>query len=239
MTLLSICIAVADEVGIERPTSIVGNAQPTSQKLLRYANKTGTRLMKKVAWEVLRKEKTFTSVATETQTGILPSDFDRFVTETFWDRTYATLMPGPISASEWPGLKAFNYAGEAKFALRGGSVLVIPVPASGRSYAFEYVSNTWCQSAALAAQTAFAADTDTGILDEELLTLGTKFVYLTDEGLPNQIAAAEFKEYFDMVLDNDQPNARIMVAGDIFGIAGSGRHYTGTPPSGATNINFL
>jgi hypothetical protein len=73
MTLLSICIAVADEVGIERPTSIVGNAQPTSQKLLRYANKTGTRLMKKVAWEVLRKEKTFTSVATETQTGILGS----------------------------------------------------------------------------------------------------------------------------------------------------------------------
>lgn len=229
MTLLSICIAAADEIGIDRPSSVIGNPSPTAQKLLRYANKVGKRLMKGYAWEVLRKEVTFTSVGSETQTGILPSDFDRFVAETFWNRSTETLVSGPVSPVQWQGLKALGYSGDPKFALRGGNVLILPQLSAGATLAFEYVSNLWCQSSGGTGQTAWAADTDVGVLDEELLTLALKFTYLTDEGLPNAQAAEEFTDYLNTLLDNDQPNAGILVAADIFG---GQRHFTGAPAVG-------
>ena len=237
MSLLTICRNAADEIGIDRPSSVVGNTQPSAQKLLRYANKTGTQLMKRVAWQVLRKERTFTSIAGETQTAILPSDFDRFVPETFWNRTDYYLVTGPVGAVEWQGLKAGGYGGQVKFAYRGGDVLLIPAPGAGKSLAFEYVSNQWCASSGGTGQTAFAADTDVGTLDEELITRGLKFVYLTDEGLPNAIAAQEFDDYFDLLIANDQPSGRIMVAADIFG---GGRHFDGAPAiNRGSTINVL
>lgn len=228
MTLLSICQAVADEVSVDRPVAVVGSALPTAQKLLRYANKAGTALMKKVAWQVLRKERAFTSIASETQTGILPSDFDRFCPETFWNRSAQELISGPVSSTEWQSKKASGYSGPPKFAYRGGDVLVIPALGAGSSLAFEYVSKNWCQSNDSVPQAAWAADTDTGIIDEELIIRGTKFVYLTDEGLPNGQAGNDFDDYFNMLLTNDQPDSGVMLAADIFGTASS-RHFSGTP----------
>jgi len=228
MTLLTIARAAADEIGIQRPSSVYSNTAPEVQKLLRYANKVGRRFMKSVVWQVLRKEQTFTAIAGETQTGILPSNFDRFIPETFWDRSGTKLISGPISSVEWQGLKATSYSGPTKkFIYRGGDVLILPAQAGGESLAFEYVSKNWCQSSGGTAQSEWLADTDTGILDEELLTLGLIFAYLTGEGLPNQAAGAELNEYANTILGNDQPSAGIMVSGDIFG---GGRHFSGTPP---------
>lgn len=243
MTLLTIARAVADEVGIDRPSSVIGNPQPEVQKLLRHANKVGIRMMKSVAWQVLRKEKTYTSISGETQTSILPSDFDRFVPETFWDRSASSLIVGPISATEWQSLKAGSYSGTPrKFIYRGGDILVIPSYSAGSSLAYEYISKNWCQSSGGTGQTAWAADTDTGVLDEELLTLGTKFVYLTDEGLPNAAAAQDFDTYFNTILGNDQPSAGVMVAGDIFnqGSAfGGSRHFSGAPTANGSALLLI
>jgi len=232
MTLLTICQNAADEVGIERQSSIIGNPSPTAQKLLRYANKAGDALMKADNWQVLRKERTFSAVGAETQTSIFPSDFDRIIKETFWNRSVPSLISGPASATEWQGLKATSYSGEAKFALRGDVVLLIPAPTAGQTLAFEYISNQWCKSAGGSGQTAFAADTDVGILDEELILRYLKLIYLTDEGLPNGVAAAEARDYRDALLKNDQPDARILVSADIFNRSPRGqnqRHFSGVP----------
>lgn len=226
MTLLQICKDAADEIGIDRPSSVIANPQPHVQKLLRYANKCGIRLMKVVDWQILRKEQTFTSIDNETQTGILPADFDRFIVETFWDRSASKLLIGPITPVEWQSLKATGYTGDKKFIYRGGSVMTIPAFSAGSSLAFEYVSRNWCQSNASVAQAAWAADTDTGILDEELMTLGIKVLYLVDEGLPAAVAMKDFDDHFVTLLGNDQPTAGIMVSADIFGGA---RHFGGTP----------
>lgn len=229
MTLLTICTDAADEVGINRPSSIVGNVSPDAQKLLRLAKKVGLMCMKKFPWQILRKEQTFTALATEEQTGILPSDFDRIVTETFWDRSTPRLLTGPITPVEWQGLKAKSYTGPPpKFIIRGGALLTIPAFGGGEALAFEYVSSKWCQSSGSTPQTTWAADTDTGIISEELITLGVIFEYLDGEGQPAATALAKFTDYWNTLVQNDQPNARIMSAGDIFG---PGRRFTGTPPN--------
>lgn len=237
MTLLTIGRAVADEVGVDRPSSVIGNPQPHVQKILRACNKVGTQLMKKVAWQILQREQTFTSLATELQTGILPSDFDRMVPETFWNRTDYQLISEAQTPVEWASLKASNYAGLPKYRLRGGSIYVTPTMTAGKSLAFEYVSENWCQSSGGTGQSAWAADTDTGVVDEELLTRAATLVYLQTELLPAGPAEVAFNEYFGTLLANDQPDAGIMVAADIFG---GGRHFSGTPTvTGGSNINVL
>jgi hypothetical protein len=234
MTLLSICQAIADEISIIRPSTIVGNSNPEVQRLLRYADKAGTRMMKSYPWQILRKEKTFTGVAGETQTSILPSDFDRFVPETFWDRTNQILFAGPISPVEWNSLKAASYQGNNKFILRGDSVRVIPNLDGGESIAYEYVKKNWCQSSGGTEQAAWAADSDTGIIDEEMLIYAGIFEYLDGEGQPSGNALAQMRNYMRVLTENDQPAAGVMAAADIFG---NGRHFDGNPTAFGTNIN--
>lgn len=226
MTLLTIAQNVADEVNIIRPASVIGSDQEEARKILRYANKCGVKLMRQFAWQALRTEQTFTGVAGSEQTSILPSDFDRFVPETFWDRTNKVLCVGPIGAVEWQSLKASDFAGSTRFTWRGDSVLTIPDLDGGESLAFEYVSKNWCQSSASVGQAAWTADDDTGVLDEELLTLGTVYEFLAGEDLPWEKAWRDYRESVTALTDNELANANIMSAGDIFG---RGRHFSGAP----------
>lgn len=229
MSLLTICQDAADEIGISRPTSIASNTAPDAQKLLRYCNKVGGRLMRAAIWQALRKEQTFTAVSTETQTDIIPDDFDRFIPETFWDRSSSTLVIGPISAVQWAGLKATDYGDSCRrrFIYRGGAVSVIPTFAGGEALAFEYVSSQWAQSSASVAQTKFLADGDTALISEELIKYGVIYEYLRGDGLPFDVARMDYESQFNLSLENDQPDAGIMMAGDIFG---SGRRFSGAPP---------
>jgi len=226
MTLLTIVQGALDEVNGPDLATLAGNTDPSAKKMLRIVNKCGLDLMRAVPWQVLRKEQTFTTISGETQTAILPSDFDRFVPEAFWDRTEKRKIDGPVSSVEWQGLKATAYSGtRRKYIYRGGAVSILPAYSAGNSLAFEYISKNWCQASDETPQSAFAADTDTGILDEELLTLATRFAYLESEGLPSQMANRDLLTYMKKLVKNDQPTGGILSAGDIFG----GRHFTGAP----------
>lgn len=238
MTLLSICKDAADEIGIYRPDSVASSTDPDAQKLFRLVNRVGYNLMRVYPWQLLRKEQTFTALGQEAQTGILPDDFDRFVPETFWDRTNIYLINGPITAVEWQGLKANNYTRTdvRKFIYRAGAVSVIPAFSGGESLAFEYVSNQWAASSGGAGQTKFEADDDTTVFDEDLVTLGLVYEYLMTEGLPSQVAQRNYNDAFKRLIENDQPDTYILTTADIFG---GGRHFTGTPPSSGSGINVL
>lgn len=233
MSLLTICQNAADEIGISQPSTIVGNTDSEARKLLRYSNRVGTRLMKKVPWGVLRAEETFTALNQEIQTGILPSGFDRFIPETFWDRTNRHLLSGPVTPVEWNSIKSANTVGGRKFILRADQVHIYPIMSGGQVLAFEYVTENWVLNASSVAKASFTVDTDTSRIDEELITKGVIWAFLQGEGLPYLEAKQEFNDYFDIILENDQPDSGIMVAGDIFG---GGRHFTGEPGSQSGDI---
>lgn len=104
----------------------------------------------------------------------LPADFQRPIDGTLWDRARFRAMRGPLSPPQWQFAKS-SVAGRAAIARRfrfrnvGGQTMLSldPVPAdNGAALVLEYVSNAWCRSAAGAPQSAWAADTDVGILDE-------------------------------------------------------------------------
>lgn len=235
MTLLTICNAIADTTSGPRPATIIGNTNPEAQSYLRSVSKVGKRLMKIYPWNVLREENTFTADGTETllASASIPSDFDRFVPETFWNRSASVLISGPVPASRWQSLKAQSYVGDnTVFTYRGGDILAIPTVGSGSSMAFEYISDQYVQSSGGTRQSTWQADTDVSVLDEELIALAATYEWLVSEGLPAAGAFNDFKTYFDILQDNENATENIAVTADIF--SRDSRHWSGTPVASRT-----
>lgn len=199
MSLLTIIQDAAGRLGLSQPSSVIGSSVQQTKNLLAAAQVEGKSLAKRHAWQILTAEQTFTATATETQSSAVPTDFDRFVDETFYNRTQKRPVYGPLSAREWQFAKSVVTAVIIEsFRQRGSStdLLMTPTPTAGDSYAYEYISKNWCESSGGTNQSAWAADTDTGILDEELMTRGVMWRFLRGNGLDY---GEEFRDYEMMV----------------------------------------
>lgn len=235
MTLLTIVKAAADEIQMPRPATVVGNDTPDAQRFLRYANKVGSSVMKKYAWQALRNEHTFTATATEEQTGALPDDFDRFVPETFWNRDSKEDVVGPVDPVRWQGIvKTGGNNSRPMFIYRDDSIYLSPTPTAGHTYAFEYVSNKWARSSGGTAQASFLADTDEPYLDEELMILGIIYEWLRSEGQPFDAALFDYRERLSMLVKDERASAGKLSAGDIF--AQGSRRFDGVPTATGADI---
>lgn len=190
MSLLTICTAVADQVGITIPSTIVGNPDPSAKRLLALANTEGKELAK-LPWTILDTEHQYvTSAGVDTYD--LPDDFESLNSDTSWDRTNYWNMRGSLTPREWGIRKNAIIATTAvrkMFRIKRGAqnkkqFFIDPVPPDQTDMVFEYRSKGWCQSSTGVIQTQWLADTDTGILDEWLMELGLTWRYLNRVGLP-------------------------------------------------------
>lgn len=135
-----------------------------------------------------------------------PSDFDRFLNGTAWDRTNRWQLIGPDSPQldEWhrSGIvttgprRHFRQVGN----LAAGTYRLWPPPQTIDTpfqIAWEYLSLNWVKSAGGSPQTSFQADDDVPILDSQAITLGVKWRFLQAKGIPT--AASMQTEYLDYV----------------------------------------
>lgn len=197
MTILSICQNVADFTGFERPTSVISNTDPIARQLLALAQREGKQLMRVSDWAILKKEHTF-STSSGTAAYALPSDFDRLVLETSYNRSDNDILTGPITSSEYQlvnhGLATTGTT--EKFRLKAASNALKfeldPTPSSTQTIGFEYVSSQFCQSSGGSGQAAWAADTDTGILDETTMEMGITWRFKAAHGLEY---GEDYKQY--------------------------------------------
>ena len=197
MTLLSICQNVADFTGFERPTSVISNTDPIARQLLALAQREGKQLMRVSDCAILKKEHTF-STSSGTAAYALPSDFDRLVLETSYNRSDNDILTGPISSSEYQlvnhGMATTGTT--EKFRLKAASNALKfeldPTPSSTQTIGFEYVSTQFCQSSGGSGQAVWTADTDTGILDETTMEMGVTWRFKAAHGLDY---AEDFRQY--------------------------------------------
>lgn len=195
MSLLTICEAAADRIGLERPTQIIGSGVAQARALLAAAQQEGKALARRHDWQRLIKEQTFTATATEEQSGVIPTDFERMIPGSFWNRSQDRRVAGPLSPQRWQLLKSgLIVMPWDSYRIRGNSFLMNPTPTAGDSMAFEYVSTYWCTTSGGTAptQAAWVNDSDEGILDEELLTLGVVWRFKKARGLEY---AEDLQEY--------------------------------------------
>lgn len=230
MSLLTIIQDAADRLGIVRPSSVVGAADAQVRQLLGLAQQEGKALARRGSWQALITEKTITATATEEQTNALPTDFDRMIEGSFYNRTQDRRVAGPISPQKWQALKTglYTLAWDA-FRIRGSSLLMNPTPTAGDTLAYEYVSLNWCSSAdGVTTRSAWAADDDIGRLDEELMTLGVAWRFLKAKGFDYGEAFRSYEMEVQNRLANDGASSILDLNGDTI----SSGVYDPTTPEG-------
>lgn len=187
MTMLSIIQDTADRMGIPRPTSVIGSTDTQVRQLLALLNEEGEDLAKRGLWQSLTKEHTFTTVATPIQSGTpVPDDLDRFIDDSFFNRTQVRKLRGPITPQEWQAFQAqpiYNLVYLA-FREREGDFLITPTPPAGDLIAYEYVSANWVRSSMGVEKATFTADDDRSYLPEDLLKSGLRWRWKQAKGLP-------------------------------------------------------
>lgn len=199
MSLLTIAQNVAEQVPINRPTSVINNKTQEVKLLLSCIQKAGESISRRPenGWVVQQKEHTFTTVD-GTAAYSLPSDLRHLIDDTAWDRSNYWDLRGPKSPREWQIYKSSvlgNTDGfRRRFRIKGTNgtkeMYIDPTPSETATLVFEYVTNAWCESSGGAAQTKFQADTDVGIIDEWLIELEALWRFLHRSGYD---ASSEYK----------------------------------------------
>ena len=211
MSLLTIIKNACYALPLSAPSVVIGSTDTTVLKLLRLANEDGKSLAGRHTWQALTSEQTFTTVATDAQTSSIPSDFDRIVPESMFNRTKRREVTGPIDERTWQQYKATLVVPVfAQFRIRGDTILMAPTQTAGETIAYEYITTKWCQSSGGTAQTAWAADTDTSRLNEEAHTLGIIWRFKQSAGIDFMADFQKAERYIaDLIMrDGSRPRLR-------------------------------
>ncbi len=186
MSLLTIIQNASDSIGLSRPSAVVSSTDGNVRTLLSLAQTEGRELLERHAWPQTQAEATHTTLAAELQgvmTTIAPG-YAYMINNTFWNRTLTQPVPGPLSPAEWQGLKARSATGPySSYRIQAGNLYGYPAPSAGDTWVFEYQTTYFCESSGGTDQSAWAADDDVGLLDENLMTLGIIWRFKKKNGL--------------------------------------------------------
>ncbi|HXF89593.1 MAG TPA: hypothetical protein VNK48_14655 [Xanthobacteraceae bacterium] len=215
-SILAICSDAADALSLVRPDALIDVTDDnTAQKLYRAMIATLRQIAARHDWQVLVKEKTFTTSATAEQTGAIASDFLRIIQGTVYNRTRRREVAGPVSAAEWQHIQAsLATLVNPAFRIRGNALLLTPTPPAGETIAYEYIKNAIGTSADGSVDRAtFTADTDLVLFDDELVILGTVWRYRKAEGQDYSEEYREFEMRLYDLIKMDGGRRRIEMAG--------------------------
>lgn len=214
------------EMNLPSPTIAFNSSDYTILQMIALANREGKQLMQRHEWYALQKLYSITLVAGQ-DTYALPNDFDRPIDRTWWDSSNRWPMEGSISPQEWEWIKSGinTVTPRRRWRLLGSSsspLIIDPIPNAGDAgniITFEYISNNWCKSGPAALppnnpQSAWAADTDIAILDQEVMTLGLKWRFLA----ANQLAYQDDRSEYENEVKNrmsQEKGARVLNTSNI------------------------
>lgn len=205
MALLDMIQDVTDELGLTQPNSIIGNNDSQVRQFLALANKEGKDLARRFDWEVLTRINTFTLSTSASLQGAINSsivtdgDFDKILPNTFWNLTTSLPILGGLNARQIQSYNASPITGPYyQYHIRGGKLYIDPTPSAADSASFAYRSSWWCEDSGGNGQAEWAADTDVGRLDEELMKLGLLWRWKAAKGLDY---AEDFNTYEARILE--------------------------------------
>ena len=220
MSLLTIVQDVAVELGIPSPDTVISSLDEQVIQLRGLANAEGRDLCSRFNWQALIVEKTFLTTAAELQGTIAAlvsaGDFKHIINDTIWDRTQSRQIFGSIPLQTWQRVQASNVSGpHEEYQIRGGSLFILPAPAASSTMAFFYKSKHWCQSSGGAGQAAWAADDDTGVLDENLMGLGLKWRFLRAKGLDYSQEFDTYERHVQVAMATDTGKRKLHLGAPI------------------------
>lgn len=230
MSLLTIAQAVADEVGFDRPSSVVGSTDLQVRQLHALLNREGHWLVAGAGrghvWNALLRDKSVT-VTSGTDTYAVPTDCLRIVNDTMWDTTNDWPMIGPLTSQEWETLKRgltvtgprkrWRLVGEADGTYANAAtsfyVQIDPSPTNSTDeFFYEYVSNGFARQNSDAAAGTFDHDSDNPILPEQLFILGGIWRWKNAKGLPYAEEKTTYDAHLELMIGADKASRKLKMS---------------------------
>lgn len=185
MNLLTICQDILKETKSSYiPSLIIGNIDDVAIQIYQTIKVSIIELSRTYQWQELQKEHTFASVVSQAEYN-LPSDFDRMINDTFWNKDQQWNLIGPITSENWRILKDSTVSSaniREYYRIRNNQVIIHEVPSVIENYVYEYISKNIVKSVGNVAQTEFLSDTDVSIIDPYILRLDATWRWLKNNG---------------------------------------------------------
>ena len=202
MSLLTLVQSASRKLGLNVPSAVATSTDPAVLQLMELASEEGQDLAKRTRWTALDVQTSFITVATENQ-GLLSTiapGLKFIINQTIWNRTLRRPVFGPLGPSDWQQFEGLAISGPwNQFRIQQGIIKFFPVPVAGQSCYFEYVTKNWClANDGVTGRSSWSVDTDTALLDEDVMTLGLVWRWREAKGLDFTSA---FQKYETQVTD--------------------------------------
>ena len=219
MSLLTVIQYVCGRTNIPKPSAVMANIADTQLlQLVSLLEEEGRDLSQRGHWQGITFEATHTTTAAEDQgtvVSIATNGFRAIKNGTFWDRSANLQILGPLTDEEWQRLKAMSTSGPRyHYRIRGGKLLINPVPTASLSWAFEYISKNWILGVdGVTYKQYFTLDTDTILLPEELVIMGLRWRWKKEKGLDYAEDFETYEKQVKQALGEDGGKPRLYMAG--------------------------
>lgn len=145
-----------------------------------------------------------------------PSDFDRLIDRTDWDKSQHWEMLGPESAQQWQWLKSgyISTGPRVRFRPLDGLFQIWPALGVDHVLGFEYMSNSWVLTSGASQPTlsSFTVDTQTCIFPDRLMVLGLKLKYFEIKSMDTTALWRDFNMQLSIAKAADAGSATLSFA---------------------------
>src|SRR5512139_821100 len=223
-SVIQIVNRACDELGLPRPgsTGLVGSSSPDDRQMLALLNAAGLDLVAHHDWSTLIATASIVT-ATASSSYALPTDFDRIVDNTGWDRTNYFPMVGSISPQKhqfWLSSSVVAPTTRKEFRLyidnTASTVYVHPAPTSVETLSFLYIKKNWVtNSLGASADSAIATDDDLPLFLPKLMVKELKWRFRAAKGLDANALKMESDSLRDLLVARDIGSGAVDMTGDI------------------------
>ena len=136
----------------------------------------------------------------------LPFDFERITNRTQWDKTKHWEALGPEDAQQWQWLKSgyISTGPRIRWRILDNQFQVWPPMNTNEYLGWEYKSKGFVRGADGAVKTSFTQDSDTTVLDDRIIVLGTKLKYWAIKGFDTTALIQEYQRYLSVAKAQDK-----------------------------------
>jgi hypothetical protein len=213
-TLKGMLDSVLLESGMDTETVYVASSDTSVQRLVNLANRSARRIAV-YPWQALRK--TYVFSLTDATEYDLPDDYRAFIPDTGYVTSTVNTIDMRTSPEDWGYLQSIGGSTGPTYQFRIlGDKINVYGPTSGDQVRIEYLTDYPVLSATGTAKKLFTVDTDTWILDDDLLIMNIIFRYKKLLGLQDwQIDAAEYADYERVMRGQEAASKTIEPGGSV------------------------
>lgn len=146
-----------------------------------------------------------------------PSDFDRQIDRTQWDKTKHWEMLGPETAQEWQWLKSGYISTGPRLRWRqlDGYFQIWPAVTANEYLGMEYIGKNWASSVSGTGKESLTVDTDIMIYNDQLMIAALKAEYFDVKGFDSSKFEKRASRLLDIAKASDREGRTLSFAPTI------------------------